>query len=643
MFDFVRKHTRMMQFLLFLLIVPSFVLFGVDGYNRSQEKGELVAKVDGREIHQAEWDAAHKLEVDKLRQQMPTLDPKLLDSPESRYATLERLVRDRVLVAAAAKSNLATSDQRLARELQQNELIASLRTPDGKLDMERYRQLVGAQGMTPEMFENQVRQDLAVRQVLGAVNATGAATPAQANISLNAYFEKREVQIARFGTSDYASKVNPTDAEIESFYKANPQLFQAPEQANVEYLVLDVNSVMKDMTVSEADLKTYYDQNAARLAGQEERRASHILVSASKTAPAAEREKAKARADELLALARKSPDSFADLAKKNSQDPGSAPNGGDLDFFARGAMTKPFEDAAFALKKGELSGVVESEFGYHIIKLTDIKAAKSRSFAELRPELEADLKKQQAQRKYAESAEAFSNAVYEQADGLKAVAERFKLELRTATNLQRKPVAGASGVLASTKFLDAVFSADSVDKKRNTAAVETASSQLVSGRITQYTPARTLPLVEVKDKVRERLVATRGAEMARKEGTEKLAAWKAAPASAAMPSAIVITREDSQKYPSMLIEAAMRADTTALPAFVGVDLGPQGYAVVKVNKAMPRDPPVPELAAQERQQYTQWWSTAESLAYYNLLKERFKTQILVAKPAPRSGDELLTQ
>ena len=643
MFDFVRKHTRMMQFLLFILIVPSFVLFGVDGYNRSQEKGELVVKVDGREIHQAEWDAAHKLEVDKLRQQMPTLDPKLLDSPESRYATLERLVRDRVLVAAAAKSNLATSDQRLARELQQNELIASLRTPDGKLDMERYRQLVGAQGMTPEMFENQVRQDLAVRQVLGAVNATGAATPAQANISLNAYFEKREVQIARFGTSDYASKVNPTDAEIESFYKANPQLFQAPEQANVEYLVLDVNSVMKDMTVSEADLKTYYDQNAARLAGQEERRASHILVSASKTAPAAEREKAKARADELLALARKSPDSFADLAKKNSQDPGSAPNGGDLDFFARGAMTKPFEDAAFALKKGELSGVVESEFGYHIIKLTDIKAAKSRSFAELRPELEADLKKQQAQRKYAESAEAFSNAVYEQADGLKAVAERFKLELRTATNLQRKPATGASGVLASPKFLDAVFSADSVDKKRNTAAVETASSQLVSGRITQYTPARTLPLAEVKDKVRERLVATRGAEMARKEGTDKLAAWKAAPASAAMPPAAVITREDSQKYPSMLIEAAMRADTTALPAFVGVDLGPQGYAVVKVNKAMPRDPPVPELAAQERQQYTQWWSTAESLAYYNLLKERFKTQILVAKPAPRSGDELLTQ
>ncbi|MCM2253430.1 MAG: SurA N-terminal domain-containing protein, partial [Ramlibacter sp.] len=224
MFDFVRKHTRVMQLLLFLLIFPSFVLVGINGYDRFRDQGDVVATVDGEAIRKAEWDAAHKQEVERVRQSMPTLDPKLLDSPAAQYATLERMVRDRVLAAAAVKSKLVTSDQRLARELQQNELVAALRGPDGKLDMARYRQLVSAQGMTPEMFEARVRSDLSSRQVLGGVGGTSMATPTQANISLNAFFEKREVQVARFDPAAYAGRVKPTDAEIEAYYKDNATL-----------------------------------------------------------------------------------------------------------------------------------------------------------------------------------------------------------------------------------------------------------------------------------------------------------------------------------------------------------------------------------------------------------------------------------
>ena len=642
MFDFVRKHTRVMMGVMFLLIIPSFVLFGLEGYNGMQDRGEAVAKVDGREISRSEWDAAHKNEIDRLRQSMPTLDAKLLDSPEARYVTLERLVRDRVLAASAAQSRLTTSDQRLARELQQNEVIAGLRGADGKLDMARYRQLVGAQGLTPEMFENQIRAEIATRLVLAGLGATGFATPAQADMSLNAYFEKREVQIARFDSASYAAKINPSDAELEAFYKGNAQLFQAPEQATIEYLVLDLDAIKKSLTVNEQDLKTYYEQNAARIASQEERRASHILIAAGKTAAAADREKAKAKADELLAAAKKAPDSFAELARKNSQDPGSAPNGGDLDFFARGAMTKPFEDAAFALKKGDISGVVETEFGYHIIKLADVRTPQQRSFEEMKPELEADVRKQQAQKKFAEVADSFSNAVYEAADGLKSVAERFKLELKTASNVMRKPAVGASGVLANPKFLNAIFSPDSVEKKRNTEAVEVASSQLVSGRIAQYTPARTRPFAEVRQQVRDQVVAARGAELARKDGTDKLAALKTGAlatnaASLSLPGAIVVSREESQKQPPQVVEAALRADPAALPAVVGIDLGAAGYAVVKVIKALPRVAPADEVAKQERQQYTQWWTAAENLAYYNLLKERVKTKILVPKPELKAG------
>ena len=639
MFDFVRKHTKIMMAVMFLLIIPSFVLFGLDGYSRMQEKGATVARVDGRDITQAEWDAAHKIEVDRLRETMPSLDPKLLDSPEARYSTLERMVRDRVLAATAVRANLVTSDQRLAQELQANETIASLRGPDGKLDMDRYRQLVGAQGMTPEMFENDVRSDVSRRQVMAGVAGSGFASAVQADVSLNAFFEKREVQIARFATTEFASRINPTDAEIETFYKDNPALFQAPEQANIEYLVLDLDTVRKSITVNEADLKTYYEQNASRLAGQEERRASHILITAPKSAPAADREKARAKAQELLAAARKSPDGFADLAKKNSQDPGSAASGGDLDFFARGAMVKPFEDAAFTMKKGDISDVVESEFGFHIIKLTDIKAAKQRSFEEMRADLESDLKKQQAQRKFAETAEAFTNGVYEQADNLKATADRLKLDLRTANGVTRQPPQGTTGVLANAKFLNTLFSPESVERKRNTEAVETASNQLVSGRITQYTPARTLPLAEVKEQARQRLVAQQGAALAKKEGAEKLAAWKAAPDSATLPPAMAVSRESAQQMPTQIIDAALRLDAGALPAFAGVDLGTQGYAVIKVLKVLPREAANEATARQDRTQYAQWWTAAETLAYYNLLKEQVKTQIKVPKPAPSAREE----
>jgi peptidyl-prolyl cis-trans isomerase D len=633
MFDFVRKHMKVMQFLLFLLIFPSFVLVGINGYNRFREKGEAVAKVDGQEILQGDWDDAHKREIDRLRQSMPTLDAKLLESPAAKYGTLERMVRDRVLAAAAAKSKLVTGDARLSRELQQNEMIAALRGPDGKLDMARYRQLVGSQGMTPEMFEASVRADLSARQVLAAVGGTTVATPGQANLALNAFFERREVQVARFNTADFASRVKPTDAELEAYYKNNQSMFQAPEQANIEYLVLDLDTVKKGLTVNEQDLKTYYEQNVGRLSGKEERRASHILVAVPKGAPAAEREKAKAKAQELLAEVKKLPGSFAEIAKKNSQDPGSAANGGDLDFFARGAMTKPFEDAAFSVKKGEIAGPVETEFGYHIIMVTDVKSPKQRSFEEMRPEIEAELKKQQAQRKFAEAADTFSNGVYEQSDSLKPVADKLKLEIRTATNVTRNPAPGATGALANPKFLNALFSPDSTQKKRNTEAVEIAPNTLVAGRVSQYMPARTLPFAEVKERVRERVVSARAAELATKEGMEKLAAWKANPAAASLPAPTAVSRQESQKQPQAVVEAALRADPTALPVMAGVDMGEQGYAVVKVNKVLPRETPAEAAARQERQQYAQSLASAENLAYYNLLKERFKVQMEVPKPS----------
>ena len=632
MFDTVRNNSKIMMGLLFLLVIPSFVMFGIEGYSRFTDKAAAVAKVDGHKITQQEWDDAHKREVDRIRAQMPNVDPKLLDSQEARQATLEQLVNERLLTVAAEKQLLVTSDARLAHELQQNPLIVGLRGPDGKLDMERYRQLVASQGMTPEGFELRVRQDLSNRQVLAPLQSSALALAKPTDAAVQAWLQRREVQVQKFAAKDFTAKVQASEDDLQGFYKTHAERFRSLETADVEYLVLDIKSLQSSITLPEQDLKTYYEQNLQRLAGQEQRRASHILINAAKDAPAAEREKARAKAQELLAQVRKNPKSFAEVARKNSQDPGSATKGGDLDFFARGAMVKPFEDAVFGMKEGDISDVVESDFGFHIIVLTGIKAPKVPSFESMRPQLEADLRKQQAQRKFAELADTFSNSVYEQADALKPVADKLKLSLQQAKGVTRVPGRGVPAELGHAKVLQALFSEDSVAKRRNTEAIEIAPNTLVSARIVQYQPAVVRPFEQVRDEVRQQFVLSKSQELARAEGEAKLAAWKAQPEAAVLGHAVVVSRDQQQSQPQPLVDAALRADPAKLPAWVGVDLGAEGYAVVRVNKIVPREAQAAEQARQTRQQFAQMRGQAEVQAYLAALKKELKVEMLVSTP-----------
>jgi len=631
MFDFVRSNTRLLQLLLLLLIVPSFVFFGVQGYSRFTEGGQAtVAKVDGRAITQSEWDLAHQRQAERMRRQMPGLDAKFFDQPQMKRETLDALVRERVLFAAVNDRHLAVSNDRIIRELMTMPELASVRRPDGGLDKAAYLAFLQAQGLDVANFEAGVRQDLALRQVMQPLAESALAANTVARQGLDALLQKREVQLQRFDSKDYVAKVNPSDADIEAYYKSHEAEFRAPEQASIEYVVLDLDTLKKGITVSEEELRKYYDENVGRYTSAEERRASHILVKADKDAPAAEKQKAKAKAETLLAELRKKPAAFAELAKKNSDDPGSAERGGDLDFFGRGAMVKPFEDAVFAMKPGEISNVVESDFGYHIIRLDAVRGGEKKPFEAVRAGIEDEVKKQLASKRYSEAAEQFTNTVFEQPESLQPVIDKLKLQKQTAT-VPRAPAAGASGALASAKLLDAVFGNDAVKNKRNTDAVEVGPNQMASARVVQYTPARTLPLAEVKDQVRQRVVTQQAAALARKEGEAKLAQLKQ-PADATLPSAVSVSRSQPQGLPRAVVDAVLRADASKLPATIGVPMGDEGYAVVRIVKVEP-----PALQGEELKQlqtaYARAWGAAETAAYYEALKRRYKAEVKVATPA----------
>ncbi len=639
MFETIRKNTKIAMLLLLLLIIPSFVLVGIDSSYFSGSS-PVVARVDGQDITQTEWDNAHRVESDRQRREQPQMDAKLLDTPQARYATLERLVRDRVLQVAAQKMHLVTTDARLARSLQEIPQIAALRKPDGTLDAEAYRALVATQGMTPEGFEASMRRDLSLNQVLGGVVNSSFATSSQGLSAIEPLFQRREVQVALFKAADQESKVVPTDSELQAYYQEHSTTFQLPEQASIEYVVFDIDSVRAGITLNEDDLRTYYKENLSRYMGKEERRASHILIVAAKDAPAVEREKAKTLASQLLEQLSKNPKDFPALAKKHSQDPGSAAQGGDLGFFARGAMVKPFEEAAFGLTKGAISDVVETDFGYHLIQLVDVKAAREPSFEELRPKLEAELKQQQAQRKYAEAAETFANTVYEQAESLQPVADKLKLKIHTAKGVTRTPQPGASGALASPKLLDALFATDTLQNRRNTEAVELGANQMAAARVVEHQSARTQPFDEVKDQVRQRYVAAKAAELARKEGEAKRDAWAEKPELAkGLAAPIVLARDQAQGQSRAVVDAVLSAKPDALPVWTGVDLGPAGYAVVKVIRILPTENKDPQLFGQMQQQYTQWWATAEGMAYYETLKSRYQAQIKVPRPVAQANAE----
>ena len=628
MFDFVRNNKRVMQGLLLVLIVPSFVLVGVESYQNRGDAAAGVATVAGQKVTQQEWEEAQRRQIDQARQMMgEQFDQKLFDTPEAKQAVLNNLVAERAINAEIARSNMTVSDAALARQIAD---IPGLRKPDGSFDMEQYKSLLAAQGMTPAMFDQRMRRDLTVQQLAGSVQLTAFAPRTVSARLSDINDQEREVQELLFPVAQYLPQVKVTDEMVKAYYDKNAALFTVPEQVKAEYVVFDADAVASQVQVSDAEITDYYNKNLKAYTTPEQRTASHILINLARDAKPGDQAAAKAKAESVLAEVRKNPANFAEIAKAQSQDPGSAASGGDLGVVEKGAFVKPVEDAIYALKEGETSGLVQSEFGYHIIKLTSLKPAQQKPLEAAKEEIAADLKKQKMSKKYSEMAEVFTNMVYEQSESLKPVADKLGLKIETVDALTRKPnPALASAPFNNEKFLAALFGTDAVKNKRNTEAIEVSPSVLISGRVVEFKPASKRPLAEVDAQIRQRVTLEEAARMARAAGEQKLAAAKASGDATGFGAPTTVSRTKQPAINTTAAIAVLKADVSKLPAYVGVEVPGQGYGVYRIGKVSQPAQPDAARRTQEKEQIANLVGQAEMYNFIEALKAKAKAKVNV--------------
>jgi peptidyl-prolyl cis-trans isomerase D len=620
MFDSIRKHQRLLLFFLVILILPAFVFFGISGYDR-MGGDRAVASVEGSSISEQEFAQAQRRQIEDLRRVLGDgVDPAMFDTPSARNEILEGLIARRVLSVHAGKARIAVTDERLREAILE---MPGLRRENGGFDEARYRALLSSQNLTPLGFESMLRADLIIESMPQAIGASGF-VPTQVRDRLIALQqERRELREMRFSPDDFAATIKPTDEQLRQFYDEQARLFETPETVRIEYVVLGRDALAQQVSVSPDELKAYYEQNRDRFGTQEERRASHILLQ-----PGAD---AKATVEQLMTQLQANPGRFAAVAKERSVDPGSAAQGGDLGFFDRGSMVKPFADAAFDMKKGEIRGPVESEFGVHIIQLTDVRPAQVKTFEQVRPQIEADIRAQQAGSRFAEAAEGFTNTVYEQSDTLKPAADKFGLSVRTAVIEGRRPPkdAEAGSPLSSPRLLSAIFSDDSLRNKRNTDAVEIAPGVIASARVVEFTPPQRRPFDQVQEEVRQRFVAAEAIKLARAAGEERLKQLRAnnAPGDGAkgFGMAKTVQRGAPGDMPPQAIDAVFRLPADGLPRHAGVDLGEQGYGIYQLVRVTP--PSKEEIAQRSDvigQQLAQAIAQQEVAGFLESLKQRTK-------------------
>jgi len=612
MLEAIRERSKgwIAKVILGLLVIP-FALWGVDSYFSGAGTEPPAATVGDVEISQREFVKTLKEQEEQLGGQVET---KAL-----RQLVIDQLINTQVLSQAAFKTGFAILEPQIQAVLAGIEIFQE----NGVFSEARLEAWLRNRGMSSAELLVMISQDLLLKQVqIGYGEGAVFAAPSATGLS-NLLAQEREVNEVVFDQKSYTHAIKIADAAVEAEFKARQADFATPPMVRVQYLVLSQAALESAVQVSEEQARKYFDENPGQFQEPEQRRASHILIKVDAAADDAAKQVAKTRAEALLADVRKTPAKFAELARQHSDDPGSGANGGDLGSFSRDMMVKPFADAVWSMKTGQIEGLVESQFGFHIIRLDGVLGGAKMGFAVVKDEIINALKQQEAQKRFVDAAERFSNMVYEQPDSLEPAAKEFELKIEESSWIGQGNA--QPSILGDSRLIDALLSDEALTKKQNVEAIEVAANTLVSARVIEHRPAGVRPLAEVAGEIRAKLVTSTARKQAAEAGKKALEAALAGQTFEGLSAPMTVSRMQPLNVPVASVRAIFSANASKLPTWVGVDAA-EGYRLYRINRVTASEPP-PEQVTAMRNDMRRLLAQEEMRAYLESAKARTKIKI----------------
>jgi peptidyl-prolyl cis-trans isomerase D len=576
-----------------------FVFWGIDFKSSSHS---YAAKVDGEKIPletvRRAWQQRQSQLQQMLRNELP---PEMVKTQQA--ALVDQFIRQTLLTQRAHDHGYRVNDQTLAKRVMEFPQFQV----DGKFSKDRYNALLRSSGLTETQFEADLQTELLVDQLQSAVVDSAFVTPHELERRYAIEKQQREVDYALIPASSFAATVAVSDEQIQKWYDENKSSFLTPETVNLQYIELTRARAESAVTVNEQELKDYYGQVKERFESPERRHARHILIT---TGDGVDDAAALKKAEELTAKAKAGAD-FAQLAKENSKDPGSAQQGGDLGWAQRGMFVGPFEEALFAMKAGEIRGPVKTQFGYHVLKLEEADAGHRQSFEEARAEVEAEFRKNRAQTMFYDETQKLGDTAFASLTELDSVAKTLNLPIHTVTGFTRE---GGGDLGQDPSVIEAAFSEDVLERGQNSPLVTIGDDRALVLRVTEHKAAEPRPLAEVRAQIESQLKAQAARNAATKKGTEAVARLQKGESWTAVVGATgltpvgkrFVTRQDTVAPAAVLrgVFSAPKAEITEAKPYVAGAATDDGnyavYAVTQVRSGDPASEAAPERTARQR-------------------------------------------